>query len=101
LAQPLQKHRINLKPITQIITRSRECIVNSKAKSEKSNLFYIKTERTFTRLRKYAWLFLLIAPLGAWWFPVIGLSIIPLMLALTVLAFFNGKYWCGNILLSQ
>lgn len=97
LAQPLQKHRINLKPITQIITRSRECIVNSKAKSEKSNLFYIKTERTFTRLRKYAWLFLLIAPLGAWWFPVIGLSIIPLMLALTVLAFFNGKYWCGNI----
>ncbi len=59
--------------------------------------FYIKTERTFTRLRKYAWIFLLIAPLAAWWYPIIGLLIIPLMLTLTVLAFFNGKYWCGNI----
>ncbi|MCP4756548.1 MAG: 4Fe-4S binding protein, partial [Proteobacteria bacterium] len=59
--------------------------------------YLIKTNRTFTRLRKYAWLYLIVVPLGAWWYPVLGLSLIPLMLGLTVLAFFNGKYWCGNI----
>ncbi len=71
--------------------------INHEYKPELYNNFFIKTERTFTKLRKYAWLFLIIAPLGAWWYPTIGLIIIPLMLALTVIAFFNGKYWCGNI----
>lgn len=70
---------------------------NPEYQAELYKNFYIKTERTFTRLRKYAWLFLFVAPLGAWWFPEIGLLIIPLMLTLTIMAFFNGKYWCGNI----
>ncbi len=71
--------------------------INIEYKPEIYQNFYIKTERTFSKLRKYAWLFLLVAPVGAWWYPTIGLLIVPLMLILTIIAFFNGKYWCGNI----
>lgn len=57
---------------------------------------YIKTNRIFTPVRKYAWLFVLLAAFGGLWYPKLGLLIIPLMLTLAVMGFFKGKYWCGN-----
>lgn len=60
------------------------------------NPFYIKTNRVFTPLRRFAWLFVPLAAFGGLWYPKLGLLIIPLMLTLAVMAFFKGKYWCGN-----
>lgn len=58
---------------------------------------YIKTNRVFTPVRKYAWLFVPIVAVGGLWYPKLGLLIIPLMLTLMVMGFLRGKYWCGNI----
>lgn len=57
---------------------------------------YIKTNRIFTPIRKYAWLFVPLTAFGGLWYPKLGLLIIPLMLTLMVMGFFKGKYWCGN-----
>jgi NAD(P)H-flavin reductase/NAD-dependent dihydropyrimidine dehydrogenase PreA subunit len=59
--------------------------------------YYIKTNRIFTPLRKYAWLFIFLVAFGGLWFPKLGLLIIPVMLTLGILGFFKGKYWCGNL----
>ncbi len=58
---------------------------------------YINTNRIFTPIRKYAWLFLFLVAFGGLWYPKLGLLIIPVMLTLGVLGFFKGKYWCGNL----
>jgi len=58
--------------------------------------FYIKTNRIFTPVRKYAWLFIPLVAFGGLWYPKLGLLMIPVMLALAVLGFLKGKYWCGN-----
>lgn len=58
--------------------------------------FYIKTNRIFTPIRKYAWIFSLLVAVGGLWYPRLGLLVIPVMITLTVLAFFKGRYWCGN-----
>lgn len=56
-----------------------------------------KTNRSFTKLRQYGFLFtLLIAFLGLF-VPKIGLLVIFIMIGLTVTSLFNGRYWCGNI----
>lgn len=61
------------------------------------NSFYIRANRVFTPLRKYAWLFVPLVAFGGLWYPKLGLLIIPLMATLAVMGFFKGKYWCGNI----
>jgi NAD(P)H-flavin reductase/ferredoxin len=61
------------------------------------NPFYIKTNRIFTPVRKYSWLFVFLVAFGGLWFPKLGLLMIPLMLALAVMGFIRGKYWCGNL----
>ena len=66
-------------------------------KPETYKNYLIKTDKNFDSLRKNAWFFLLVVPLAAWWYPALGLILIPLMLGLTALAFFNGKVWCGKI----
>lgn len=58
--------------------------------------YYIKTNRVFTPIRKYAWPFVPLVAFGGLWFPKLGLLMIPLMITLAVLGFFKGKYWCGN-----
>lgn len=58
--------------------------------------FYIKANRIFTPVRKYAWLFIPPVAFGGLWYPKLGLLIIPLMITLAVTGFFKGKYWCGN-----
>ena len=58
--------------------------------------FNIKTNRTFTLIRKRAWLITLLVAIGGLWYPKLGLLVIPIILSLTGLAFFRGRQWCGN-----
>lgn len=60
------------------------------------NNFYIKTNRTFSPIRKYGWIFTLTVAFGGLWLPKLGLLVLPVILALTTLSFFKGRYWCGN-----
>lgn len=59
--------------------------------------FYIKTNRIFSPWRKHAWIFTLSVAIGGLWFPLLGLLVLPVMLGLTTVSFFKGRYWCGNI----
>ena len=59
--------------------------------------YYIKAQRVFTPLRKYGWTFTLLVAFGGLYYPRLGLLVIPIMLSLTGLSFFRGRYWCGNI----
>ena len=58
---------------------------------------YLKTNRAFTTLRKYAWLFTLLVAIGGLWEPKLGLLVILIMAGLTATSFFKGRYWCGNV----
>ncbi|MBR0596492.1 4Fe-4S binding protein [Sinanaerobacter chloroacetimidivorans] len=58
--------------------------------------FYMKTNKVFTPIRKYAWIFTLTVAIGGLWYPKLGLLVIPVILSLTLLSFFKGRYWCGN-----
>lgn len=58
---------------------------------------YLKTNRTFTFLRKYSWIITLLVALGGLWQPKLGLLVLFIMAGLTITAFFSGRYWCGNI----
>ncbi len=58
---------------------------------------YIKTERKFTNLRKYGWMFTVLIAIVGQWVPKLGLLVLLIMAGLTVTAFFKGRYWCGNI----
>ena len=59
--------------------------------------YYIKTNRAFTLIRKYGFIFTLLVAIGGLWFPKLGLLVIPVMIGLMLAAFFKGRYWCGNI----
>ncbi len=61
------------------------------------NNYYIKANRIFTPVRKYAWMFTVMVAIGGLWFPKLGLLVILIMAGLLVTSFFNGRYWCGNI----
>lgn len=58
---------------------------------------YIKTNRIFNPVRQYSWLLTLLVGLGGLWYPRLGLLVLPVMVSLTTLAMFKGRYWCGNI----
>lgn len=58
--------------------------------------YYIKTNRTFTSIRKYGWIFTVLVALGGLWQPKLGLLVIFIMAGLTITSFFSGGYWCGN-----
>ncbi len=58
--------------------------------------YYIKTNRAFTAIRKYGWIFTLLVAFGGLFYPKLGLLVIPVMIALTTISFFKGRYWCGN-----
>jgi len=58
--------------------------------------YYIKTNRTFTTIRKNAWIFTVLVAIGGLWEPKLGLLVILIMLGLTITSFFTGRYWCGN-----
>ncbi|ABR49376.1 4Fe-4S ferredoxin, iron-sulfur binding domain protein [Alkaliphilus metalliredigens QYMF] len=58
---------------------------------------YMKTNRAFTPIRKYGWLFTVLVAVGGIWQPKLGLLVIFIMAALTATAFFSGRFWCGNL----
>jgi NAD(P)H-flavin reductase/NAD-dependent dihydropyrimidine dehydrogenase PreA subunit len=58
--------------------------------------FNIKTNRTFTFIRRNAWLLTILVAIGGLFFPKLGLLVIPIILALTIMSLFKGRYWCGN-----
>ncbi|HSH35855.1 4Fe-4S binding protein [Schnuerera sp.] len=58
--------------------------------------YYIKTNRTFTNIRKYGWIFTVLVAIGGLWEPKLGLLVIFIMAGLTTTSFFTGRYWCGN-----
>lgn len=60
-------------------------------------MFNIKTNRTFTLVRKYGFVFTLAVAIGGVWYPKIGLLVLPVMIGLMLASFFKGRYWCGNI----
>ena len=57
---------------------------------------YIKTNRIFTPIRRYGWIFTLVVAIGGLWYPKLGLLVIGIMLSLALMGFFKGRYWCGN-----
>ncbi|MGI5998075.1 MAG: 4Fe-4S binding protein [Lutispora sp.] len=63
---------------------------------EKSNNYYIKTNRAFSHIRKYGWIITVLIAIGGQWEPKLGLTVVLIMAGLTITAFFNGRYWCGN-----
>ncbi|UMZ74455.1 FAD-binding oxidoreductase [Natranaerofaba carboxydovora] len=62
----------------------------------KSPEFYIKANRTFTSIRKTAWIVTVAVAIGGQFFPPIGLIVPFIMIALMAMSFFKGRYWCGN-----
>lgn len=59
--------------------------------------YYIKTNRVFNPIRKYSWLITVMVAIGGLWFPKLGLIVLVIMASLLTTAFFNGRYWCGNV----
>lgn len=60
------------------------------------NNYFIKTNRTFTAIRKYAWILTVLVAIGGLWEPKLGLLVVLIMASLTITSFFTGRYWCGN-----
>ncbi|MFO7951432.1 MAG: FAD-binding oxidoreductase [Bacillota bacterium] len=58
--------------------------------------FYIKTERSFSPVRKYIWLLAVLIGIGGQFMPLLGLLVPFIMLALMGISLFKGKFWCGN-----
>lgn len=59
--------------------------------------YYIKTNRAFTTLRKYGWMFTVLVAIGGQFEPKLGLLVVLIMAGLMITSFFSGRYWCGNI----
>ncbi|SCZ79829.1 Ferredoxin-NADP reductase [Acidaminobacter hydrogenoformans DSM 2784] len=58
--------------------------------------YYIKTNRTFTTVRKYSWFLTVLVAVGGLWVPKLGLLVILIMAGLITTSFFSGRLWCGN-----
>lgn len=56
----------------------------------------IKHKRTFSVIRDYGWLFTFLVAIGGLFVPKLGLLVLLIMLSLTIMSFFKGRYWCGN-----
>lgn len=58
--------------------------------------YYIKTDRAFTPVRKYAWILTILIGIGGQFLPALGLLVPFIMVALVAMSLIKGKYWCGN-----
>lgn len=65
--------------------------------SHRKPVKYLKTNRAFTLLRKYAWIITVTIALGGLWEPKLGLLVMGIMAGLMITALFNGRFWCGNV----
>ena len=64
--------------------------------NNQSASFYIKTNRSFSLIRSYAWVLTALIGIGGQFIPRLGLLVPLIMLTLMVMSLFRGKYWCGN-----
>ncbi len=64
--------------------------------SSEQATFYIKTRRSFTPVRTYAWILTVLIGIGGQFVPHLGLLVPIIMVALMGTSLFKGKYWCGN-----
>jgi NAD(P)H-flavin reductase/ferredoxin len=58
--------------------------------------YFIKTERTFSVIRKSAWIVTLAVAVGGQFYPLLGLLVPFIMAALIGMSLVKGRYWCGN-----
>ena len=58
--------------------------------------FNIKTERTFSWVRRYGWTLTLAIGVGGQFLPHLGLLVPIIMAAMIAMSIVKGKYWCGN-----
>lgn len=58
--------------------------------------FYIKTNRSFSPVRRYAWILSILVGIGGQFVPALGLLVPFIMAALIGMSLFKGRYWCGN-----
>lgn len=58
--------------------------------------YFIKTNRAFSGIRKYGWIFTVLVAIGGLWQPKLGLLVIGIMAGLLGTSFFSGRLWCGN-----
>jgi len=60
------------------------------------NNLFIKANRIFTPLRKYAFFYTLFVAFVGLWYPIVGVSVLLVILGLLTVSFFKGRFWCGN-----
>ncbi len=58
--------------------------------------FNIKTERSFSWVRRYGWTLTLAIGIGGQYIPHFGLLVPFIMAAMIGMSLVKGKYWCGN-----
>lgn len=58
--------------------------------------YYIKTNRTFSTVRRSAWIITLAVAIGGQFYPPLGLLALLIMVSLIAMSLFKGRYWCGN-----
>lgn len=58
--------------------------------------YFIKAKRVFTPLRKYGFFYTLAVAFIGLFYPIIGVSVLLVILGLMSVSFFKGRYWCGN-----
>ncbi len=59
--------------------------------------FHLKANRTFTGLRRHAWVLVPIIAGGSLYYPPLGLGVAAIMVLIMVSGFFQGRYFCGNV----
>ncbi|MFH1223109.1 MAG: 4Fe-4S binding protein [Pseudomonadota bacterium] len=47
--------------------------------------------------KKLIWPFVFIISIGGFWFPILGLTMYPMLIFIMFMGFFNGRYWCGHL----
>lgn len=52
--------------------------------------------RELSLVKKYAWVVTILVALGGQWVPELGLLVPLIMLTLSLMSLFRGRYWCGN-----
>ena len=60
------------------------------------NNYYIKTNRAFSEIRRYGWVFTVLVAVGGLWEPRLGILVVGIMAGLLITSFFSGRHWCGN-----
>ena len=66
-------------------------------KKEKKGSFFLKTNRTFSGIRRHSWVLVPVVAFGSLYYPLLGLFVFAIMVVIMYTGFFQGRYWCGNL----